>query len=164
MRKFIIPCLLALSYPAFSAQAQTPWDGTADTEWAGEGTQSSHYLISTAEELAGLAERSNQDETFEGVYFQLTADIWLSDEDTPADERPQWVPIASHDINNDDQETNPGGWFKKVHYFKGTLDGAGHTIYNLWFSRMQPGDHGMLCGYRDRDLQFSSWRALLSYI
>ncbi|MBO5961420.1 MAG: hypothetical protein J6P99_06235, partial [Paludibacteraceae bacterium] len=41
------------------AHAQTYWNGTADKEFAGMGTEADPYLITTAEELAGLAARVN---------------------------------------------------------------------------------------------------------
>ena len=38
---------------ALTVQAQTYWDGTADKNIPGEGTEASPYLISTPEQLAG---------------------------------------------------------------------------------------------------------------
>lgn len=114
--------------------AQAAWDGSVDTEWEGSGTAESPYLIGTAAELAGLAKRTNANEDFQGKYFRLTADIRMSDPSVPDDQKPVWTPIASHSIKNDDPETNPGGWYGEEHWFKGTFDGAGHTIYDLWFS------------------------------
>ena len=43
------------------AHAQTYWNGTADKEFSGMGTEAAPYLITTAEELAGLAARVNDD-------------------------------------------------------------------------------------------------------
>lgn len=137
MKQFLCAAALIIfssGLAPLSISAQQIWDGSTDTEWEGNGTADSPYLISTPAELAGLAKRVNADETFEGQFIRLAADIWLSDANTPADERPMWIPIASHDIRNDDQETNPGGWYGEKHWFKGTFDGNGHTIYNLWFS------------------------------
>ena len=54
-----------------SAQAQTYWDGTADKNFPGEGTQADPYLISTPEQLAGLVERTNvEKEDFAGKYIK----------------------------------------------------------------------------------------------
>ena len=53
------------------AHAQTYWDGTADKEFSGMGTEADPYLITTAEELAGLAARVNDTvnrEDFAGKY------------------------------------------------------------------------------------------------
>ncbi|MDE5551107.1 MAG: hypothetical protein K2I99_07170, partial [Bacteroidaceae bacterium] len=114
---------------SLSLHAQEVWDGTTDVEWSGKGTADSPYLIGTAAELAGMAQRTNAGETFEGQYFKLTADLWLSDESTPADERPLWVPIGETTLSNEDAETNPGGFYGKDCWFKGNFDGAGHTIH-----------------------------------
>ena len=68
--------LLLLTFVCVSTQAQTYWDGTADKNFPGEGTEASPYLISTPEQLAGLAARVNDDqETFEGKFMKMTADI-----------------------------------------------------------------------------------------
>lgn len=123
----------AMTLP-MAVSAQPYWDGTCDTEWEGLGTADSPYLISTAEELAGLAKRTNADETFEGVYFRLTADLYLSDPNTSDEEKPLWEPIGQYILNNDDSETNPGGFYKKEYWFKGSFDGGGHAIYNLWYT------------------------------
>ena len=54
------------------------WSSYADTEWAGSGNQSSPYLISTPEELAGLAYMVNSGTNYSGTYFRQTQDIDLS--------------------------------------------------------------------------------------
>ena len=59
-------------FNAISSQAQTYWNGTADKEFSGMGTEADPYLITTAEELAGLAARVNDDkEDFAGKYLKL---------------------------------------------------------------------------------------------
>ncbi|MDE6011639.1 MAG: Ig-like domain-containing protein [Prevotella sp.] len=157
--KAITLMLLAI-LPSFSLYAQDVWDGTTDVEWIGKGTADSPYLIGTAAELAGMAQRTNAGETFEGQYFKLTADLWLSDESTPADERPLWVPIGETTLNNDDAETNPGGFYGKDCWFKGNFDGAGHTIHNLWYNgSMNLDDWNDPFG--SGQLDFTSWNKAL---
>lgn len=134
MKKLIFSFMAIIPWVVVPTHARDVWNGTTDTDWEGSGTQTSPYLIGSAEELAGLAERANKNEMFEGVYFQLTSDVWLSDESMVAEDRINWIPIASHDIENDDADINPGGWNSKNNYFKGIFDGDGHTIYNLWFN------------------------------
>ena len=64
--------LLLLLICTLTAQAQTYWNGTADKNFPGEGTEASPYLISTPEQLAGLATRVNEDgEDFAGKFIQL---------------------------------------------------------------------------------------------
>lgn len=127
----IVACL-ALMPPSLSAQ--TYWDGTSDKNWEGLGTAASPYLISSVEELAGLAARTNAGETFEGVCFRLTADLYLSNPETPDDDKPLWEPIGAYLLQNDDPEQNAGGFYAVEHWFKGSFDGGGHTIYNLWYT------------------------------
>ena len=70
--------LLLLLICTLTAQAQTYWNGTADKNFPGEGTEASPYLISTPEQLAGLATRVNEDgEDFAGKFIQLANDIYL---------------------------------------------------------------------------------------
>lgn len=110
-------------------QAQTYWNGTSNKTFSGSGTQSDPYLISTPEQLAGLAERTNVDkEDFAGKYFKLTADIYLTNfDDTDTANWKQWEPIA-HSYMQWGSETDYG-------YFRGHFDGNGHTIYNLYYGK-----------------------------
>lgn len=112
---------------ALTAQAQTYWNGTADKNLPGDGTEANPYLISTPEQLAGLAERTNTDkEDFAGKYLKLTADIYLTDFTNPDTETwKEWHPIA-HEWWEKDKEPDYG-------YFRGHFDGDGHTVYNLYY-------------------------------
>ena len=56
-----------------------------DTDWEGSGTSSSPYLITSAQELAGMAYVINSGTNYN--YFKLTQDIDLSDH--------YWTPIGS---------------------------------------------------------------------
>ena len=124
-KHFLLTALALLT--AGTMYSQTYWNGTADKVFSGTGTQADPYLISTAEQLAGLAERTNTGkEDFAGKYIKLTADIYLtnySDADTA--NWKQWEPIA-HTLMQWGQETDYG-------YFRGTFDGDNHTIYNLHY-------------------------------
>ena len=59
MKRLFFQLLLLVA--ALPLTAQTYWDGTADKNFPGLGTEASPYLISTPEQLAGLAERTNVD-------------------------------------------------------------------------------------------------------
>ena len=61
-----------------NAEPTGSWGSYADTEWAGSGTQSSPYLISTPEELAGLAQQANSYNYYDGIYFRQTSDLDMS--------------------------------------------------------------------------------------
>jgi uncharacterized repeat protein (TIGR02543 family) len=114
---------------SLTVQAQTYWNGTADKNLPGEGTETSPYLISTPEQLAGLAERTNVDkEDFADKYVKLTADIWLTDFSNPDTANwKEWEPIA-HTLYKWGEATDYG-------YFRGHFDGDGHTIYNMYYGK-----------------------------
>ena len=68
------------------------WDGTADTSWYTSAPDASEYLISTAEQLAGLAQLVNDKATpvlFGGKTIYLDNDLDLSGT--------QWTPIGIGD-------------------------------------------------------------------
>ena len=96
------------------------WDGTADTSWYDPSNPQSAYDISTAEQLAGLAELVSGDTTFAGVTFTLTNDVDLFCEDT--------TPNA----DGDPLTFRPIGDHSKDGTFEGVFDGNGKTISNLY--------------------------------
>ena len=116
---------------AVTMQAQTYWNGTSDKTFSGSGTQTDPYLISTPEQLAGLAELCNDRDNpndFDGKYIKLTADIYLTDFNNPDTASwPQWEPIG-HYVR---QGFENG--FSYSRYFRGHFDGDGHTIYNMYY-------------------------------
>lgn len=90
------------------------WDGTADISWYDESE--SEYHISTAEQLAGLAQLVNADPgttNFAGKTFCLENDLDLSGH--------EWISIG----------TGRGGTQSK-YSFCGVFDGQGHVISNLY--------------------------------
>ena len=127
MKKILFITLALLSVVAM--QAQTYWNGTSNKVFSGSGTQADPYLISTPEQLAGLAERTNVDkEDFAGKYLKLTADIYLTNFNDPDTANwKQWEPIA-HSLMQWGEETDYG-------YFRGHFDGNGHTVYNLYYGK-----------------------------
>lgn len=113
-------CLSLLPVTAFAEEGENEdstttvdtWDGTADTSWYTDHKTDTEYLITTAEQLAGLAKLVN-DKTasvsFEGKTIYLDNDLDLSGT--------QWTPIGN------------GSNFGR--YFAGTFDGQYHKIMNL---------------------------------
>lgn len=122
---------------ALCAQAQTYWNGTADKNFPGEGTEASPYLISTPEQLAGLAERTNVDkEDFAGKYIKLTQDIYLTDLSQEGETRKQWTPIGDVFYGNYSIDPESGEIIspeRQEALFCGHFDGDDHTIYNLYY-------------------------------
>ena len=89
------------------------WDGKTDTAWYDSSIDI--YEISTAKQLAGVAELVNQGNDFSGKLIKLKYDIDLNNH--------PWIPIG----------TNGVGVFSEVNkYFSGNFDGGNHTIYNLY--------------------------------
>ncbi len=126
MKKTLITMVACLCC-VLTAQAQTYWNGTADKNLPGDGTEASPYLISTPEQLAGLAARVNDDgEDFAGKVVQLANDLWIS-ELAEGKDTLDWEPIG-HQVWKWGEET-------KYAYFRGTFDGAGHTIHNLYYGK-----------------------------
>lgn len=119
--KRVIMLLAAISFCFVLASGAFAdgWQDKASTDWYTDdgGTEASPYVISTAEQLAGIAKiikdapRSGAKTTFADKYFVLTNDIDLKGE--------EWLPI---------------GWFMSNasnNGFAGTFDGQGHSIVGL---------------------------------
>ncbi len=125
-RLFLLLTSAFLLINAVQLSAQAIWDGSIDTDWAGTGTFDDPYLISSAAELAGVAEATSKGNSFEHQYLRLTADITLNDttdwrawspKNQPAN---RWKPIGT-DTTKVDVD------------FEGYFDGANHTISGLFF-------------------------------
>ena len=110
-------CFTLLPTAAFAEGTSVDnWDGTADTSWYTSEPDASEYHISTAEQLAGLAQLVNADPgttNFAGKTFYLDNDLDLSGH--------EWISIG----------TGRGGTRSK-YSFCGVFDGQGHVISNLY--------------------------------
>ena len=92
------------------------WDGTADTSWYTGHESDTEYYITTAEQLAGLAQLVNAapgKTNFVGKTFYLKNDLDLSGH--------EWISIG----------TVRGGNCPE-YSFCGVFDGQGHVISNLY--------------------------------
>ena len=109
-------CLTLLPTAAFATDSTDTWDGSADTSWYADAPDASEYYISTAEQLAGLAQLVNADPgttNFAGKTFYLESDLDLSGH--------EWISIG----------TGRGGTQSK-YSFCGVFDGQSHVISNLY--------------------------------
>lgn len=111
-------CMMIFCVPmgVFAESAADVWDGTADTSWYTSAPDASEYHISTAEQLAGLAQLVNADPgttNFAGKTFYLDNDLDLSGH--------EWISIG----------TVLGGDYPE-YSFCGVFDGQGHVISNLY--------------------------------
>lgn len=106
---------------ALAAEETDGWMDSAETAWYEEHSDSGTFEISSAAELAGLAQLVNAGNSFSGKTVVLTGDIDLEDR--------EWTPI--------------GGSGKP---FSGTFDGGGQTIRNLCIDRPEGRNVGLF-GY-----------------
>ena len=124
MKKKLLSLLLALCLvmalvpmTAFAEGTSVDnWDGSADTSWYTSAPDASEYHISTAEQLAGLAQLVNTypgTTNFAGKTFYLENDLDLSGH--------EWISIGTG-IGGDCPEYS----------FCGVFDGQGHVISNLY--------------------------------
>lgn len=96
---FFIICILS----CFQVKAKESYD------WEGDGSYSSPYLIDSVSDLELLRDLVNSGETFEGVYFRQTTDLFLKE---------AWIQIGIYDPVEE-------------YIFKGIYDGYGHIIDGL---------------------------------
>lgn len=94
-------------------QYQDTWDGTTDTSWYNDSEP--EFVLTTSEQLAGLAELVDDGNSFEGKTIRLgnSLDLYALDENGE--------PICF----------DPIGSYRNDIAFKGTFDGAGNSISNL---------------------------------
>ena len=130
--------MLLSSVAAIAADVKMPnnqaWDGTADTSWYNDFE--TEFIIETPEQLAGLAHIVNGDaegiekDSFAGKTVTLTSNVYLNA--TTASEKTEgqrtWTPIGRDQFNH-------GGKGNTTQFdmiFRGTFDGGGHTVYNIY--------------------------------
>ena len=117
-------CLSLLPVTAFAEEGESEvstttvdtWDGTADTKWYTDHETDTEYYITTAEQLAGLAQLVNADPgttNFAGKTFHLENDLDLS--------RHEWISIGTGRGGSDSEYS-----------FCGVFDGQYHVISNLY--------------------------------
>ena len=100
---------LVFLFSALTCGAQTPWNGTvAEVYDGGDGSPENPYQIATAEQLALLAQQTNNG-TGGDAYYILTNDVILNDGDSLL-----WTPIGN------------------VGAFTGVFDGNSHIISGLY--------------------------------
>jgi hypothetical protein len=116
--KNILSYLLLIGVQATFAQAI--WDGTVDTDWYSD-SEMEVFTITTAEQLAGLAELVNSGTNFKNKTINLGANIMLNDTTDWQD----WE-------NNPPENTwTPIGYGNAI---VGTFDGNGHVISGVYIN------------------------------
>ena len=107
------------------------WDGTvADSFESGAGTESSPFIIKTAEQLAYLAQSTNSGNNYKGKYFKLDNDIVLNTEDAFSYDAFGFACDAAED-------KTPNTWTpigNSSNTFSGVFDGDGHKIIGIYIN------------------------------
>ncbi len=126
----VLSMFSGLTFSAYADTGSAVWDGSSNTSWYGDGS-ASEYSLSDGADLAGFAELVNEGNTFEGKTVSLTDDIYLNSDAAPTANA--WTPIAQ--VVAEMQNGNPDAKDEsEQHPFKGTFDGTGHYIYNLYIN------------------------------
>ncbi|MBR2040380.1 MAG: hypothetical protein IJ948_03255, partial [Clostridia bacterium] len=111
------------------ADSSDVWDGSVSTSLKGSGTAADPYLIANGSDLRYMVESNNvatsaADTSYK--YYKITKDIYLNN-------------VASNKfLDAKDADLNAqgyNGWFTGSNSsgFFGELDGAGHTVYGLYY-------------------------------
>ena len=122
-------CLSLLPVTAFaegddeaSTEVKT-WGDLADTSWYTGNEDAAEYHITTAAQLAGLAELINKENapvSFDGKIVYLDNDLDLAGH--------EWISIGNGLAIQNANQHDPDWYYS----FNGTFDGQGHVIYNLY--------------------------------
>jgi hypothetical protein len=121
-RQFLM--MLCFCWAGLSGMVQPVWDGTATTNWTGAGTEASPYLITTAEQLAGIAEAVKNGNDFKGKFIKLANNICLNDPDAAS--KRNWLSIGGKGYT-----VAPGEEFDLIDgeaFFRGTFDVGGYMV------------------------------------
>ena len=108
--------VVALCALPLAVSAQEPWASTADTTWYNGHEDDASYTLTTAKQLAGLAQLVNEGNTFAGKTVTLAAPVDLSEA--------QWVPIGAGERSGSSYNTSKPS-------FQGTFDGGNNAISGL---------------------------------
>ena len=97
------------------------WSGKLASKYAGgSGTKDDPYLINTPEQMAKLVNGIND---ADGLYYKLTADLYIND------------------VRKKNWENTARGWFTssaaRLGDFRGHFDGNGHIVYGLYYNMEQ---------------------------
>ena len=110
------------------------YSGTPDISWYNADDPQTEYVLTTADQLAGL-NQIRQDSagavTFEGVTIKLGADMIMNSGN-----------MAAIVTNGDSNKAFPA--VNSSYAFKGTLDGQGHTVSGVYVDANGSGTRGML--------------------
>lgn len=117
--------------PADDLSKPSYFTGKMDTSWYDTQNPQKEYVLTTADQLAGLMQLRINSEgsiTFDGITIKLGRDMIFNEGTLPVGARYIWPTINSK------------------YLFKGTLDGQGHTISGVYMPYTDSGFKGMFGG------------------
>ena len=115
-----VTIMLATFSEVYAAVSEgNPWDGSVDTTWYNDADELTLY---DAADLAGFAKLVAEGNTFEGKTVNLSANLNMGGDAVLKDGKLCFHPIGV-DVSGDADTLSP---------FKGTFDGNGHTISNIF--------------------------------
>ena len=127
-----MPTVSTDTYPTIG-EVKEIWDGTVAAEFAGgTGTETDPYLISNGKELALAITQSGINESYYGSYYKITNDIYLND--IYAVNWFDGTVKSGYTVNSwYDYYRNADGTINSGEDFAGVIDGAGFTVYGLYY-------------------------------
>jgi len=146
--------MFATLYFAQSIWAQV-WNETIDSEWYWDNPSQAEFTITTAAQLAGLAQLVNGGNSFLDKTIKLSANIMLNDTanwlsyDT---KKPTniWTSIGSY---TDEKNNRP---------FSGTFDGGGYVVSGVYINN-ENGYQGLF-GYADSSATIKNLGVIASFV
>ncbi len=134
----LLSCLVLSASAETEETAEISWDGTADSELAGGGTENDPYLITNAGELYYAVT------TTKGYHFKLTDDIIINDITVKIEDGVGVIYDAEGTTALDAEalsQLNPWintGYADGAARFTGTIDGDGHIVRGLYLNAVAP--------------------------
>ena len=117
--------------PADDPSKPSYFTGKMDTSWYDSKNPQKEYVLTTADQLAGLMQLridSKGSITFDGITIKLGRDMIFNEGTLPTGARYIWPTIHS------------------AYLFKGTFDGQGHTVSGIYMPYTDSGVKGMFGG------------------
>jgi len=150
------------------------WDGKTDPEWYWENPDKTEFTITTAEQLAGLAQLVNGGNDFSGKTIKLGTSIMLNDtvllpiwkiaDFKPPNIKPPnaWTPIGSSDKEDRNDDSRRSNSSDNDRPFSGTFDGGGNIISGIYINNSK--SYQGLFGYTASNATIKNLGVTASYV